>query len=83
MSDVYERLFHLSRDLLCTATLQGFFVELSPSWQETLGFTLDEVRNEKELPKHFPHDELSALQADLDLRRGKHLLRDEPVVRLL
>lgn len=33
--------------------------------------TLDEVRNEKELPKHFPHDELSALQADLDLRRGK------------
>ena len=33
--------------------------------------TLDEIKNEKELPKHFPHDELSAIQADLDLKRGK------------
>ena len=27
--------------------------------------------NEKELPKGFPHDELSAVQADLDVKRGK------------
>lgn len=32
---------------------------------------LDEVKNQKELPKHFPHDQLSAIQADLDLHRGK------------
>ncbi|MCB9168842.1 MAG: tetratricopeptide repeat protein [Flavobacteriales bacterium] len=32
---------------------------------------LDEVKEEKELPKHFPHDELAAVQADLDLHRGK------------
>ncbi len=32
---------------------------------------LDEVKNAKELDKKFPHDELAALQADLDLRRGK------------
>ncbi len=32
---------------------------------------LDEVRNEKEPPKGFPHDQLSAIQADLDLKRGK------------
>ncbi|MBL8002064.1 MAG: tetratricopeptide repeat protein [Flavobacteriales bacterium] len=32
---------------------------------------LDEVKNMKELPKRFPHDHLSAVQADLDLRRGK------------
>ncbi|HEY0978014.1 MAG TPA: tetratricopeptide repeat protein [Flavobacteriales bacterium] len=32
---------------------------------------LDELRNAKELPKRFPHDELSAIQADLDLHRGK------------
>ncbi len=32
---------------------------------------LDEVKEVKELPKRFPHDELAAVQADLDLRRGK------------
>lgn len=33
--------------------------------------TLDEVKNQKELPKKFPHDELSAIQADVNLKRGK------------
>lgn len=32
---------------------------------------LDEVKDEKLLPKRFPHDELSAVQADLNLKRGK------------
>lgn len=32
---------------------------------------LDEVKNQKLLPKHFPQDQLSAVQADLDLKRGK------------
>ncbi|MFN3876717.1 MAG: tetratricopeptide repeat protein, partial [Flavobacteriales bacterium] len=32
---------------------------------------LDEVREKKELPKKFPHHELAAIQADLDLKRGK------------
>lgn len=33
--------------------------------------TLDEVKGQKELPKDFPHDQLSAIQADLDIHRGK------------
>ncbi|HNI03577.1 MAG TPA: hypothetical protein PL010_03020 [Flavobacteriales bacterium] len=32
---------------------------------------LDEIKNQKELPKKFPHDQLSATQADVYLRRGK------------
>lgn len=32
---------------------------------------LDELKNMKVLPKHFPHDQLSAVQADVDLKRGK------------
>ncbi len=32
---------------------------------------LDEVKNQKELPKKFPHDQLSAIQADVNLKRGK------------
>ncbi|MBS1943966.1 MAG: hypothetical protein JST98_01910 [Bacteroidetes bacterium] len=41
--------------------------------------TLDEIKNQKQLPKHFPADQLSAVQADLDLRRGKV---DEAIVSL-
>ena len=33
--------------------------------------TLDEIKGAKVLPKHFPHAEMSALEADLDLQRGK------------
>ncbi|MBS1570213.1 MAG: tetratricopeptide repeat protein [Bacteroidetes bacterium] len=33
--------------------------------------TLDEIKGQKELPKDFPHDHLSAVEADLNLHRGK------------
>ncbi|MFZ1687886.1 MAG: tetratricopeptide repeat protein [Flavobacteriales bacterium] len=32
---------------------------------------LDEVKQATDLPKHFPNDQLAAVQADLDLQRGK------------
>ena len=32
---------------------------------------LDEVKGQKVLPKRFPHDQLSAIQADVNLKRGK------------
>ncbi|MEO8069742.1 MAG: tetratricopeptide repeat protein [Flavobacteriales bacterium] len=32
---------------------------------------LDEVKQATDLPKHFPNDQLAAVQADLDLKRGK------------
>ncbi len=33
--------------------------------------TLDELKNVKQLPKSFPHDQLSAVEADLNIHRGK------------
>jgi tetratricopeptide (TPR) repeat protein len=48
---------------------------------------LDQIREEKKLPKHFDHGSLSAVLADLDLRRGKvddailHLERAVEVTR--
>lgn len=74
MSDVYERLFHLSRELLCTATLQGFFVELSPSWQETLGFTLDELRARSFLDFVHPDDREPTLAAVARLSSGANVI---------
>jgi PAS domain S-box-containing protein len=38
-----ERFFELSRDLLCTATIDGCFVEVNPAWRETLGYRSEEL----------------------------------------
>lgn len=38
------RHFELTHDLVCTTTRDGFFDELNGRWQETLGWTRDELR---------------------------------------
>jgi PAS domain S-box-containing protein len=38
------RHFELSRDLMCTATLDGYFVRLNERWEQVLGWTPDELR---------------------------------------
>lgn len=40
-----DRHFALSRDLFCTANLDGYFEELNPAWEETLGYSRDELRS--------------------------------------
>jgi diguanylate cyclase (GGDEF)-like protein/PAS domain S-box-containing protein len=39
-----DRFFNLTRDMLCTASPSGYFVELNPAWTEALGYTEDELR---------------------------------------
>ena len=36
--------FDLSRDMLCTSNMDGYFVELNDAWTTYLGYSLDEVR---------------------------------------
>ena len=37
--------FDLSRDMLCTANSDGYFVELNDAWTRYLGYTLEELRS--------------------------------------
>jgi diguanylate cyclase (GGDEF)-like protein/PAS domain S-box-containing protein len=39
-----RRFFDLSRDMLCTANLDGYFVEMNDAWTKHLGYGLEELR---------------------------------------
>jgi len=39
-----RRFFDLSHDMLCTADMQGYFVELNSAWEECLGYSREELR---------------------------------------
>ncbi len=38
-----DRLFNLSKDLIGIGTLDGYFIELNPIWESTLGYSIDEL----------------------------------------
>ena len=38
-----NRYYDLSRDLLCTATFDGYFEWVNPAWEETLGYSREEL----------------------------------------
>lgn len=39
-----RRFFELSRDMLCTANMEGYFVELNAAWTDHLGYSAGELR---------------------------------------
>src|SRR6185312_16321304 len=45
MQEAYEQFFAVSLDLLCIAGFDGYFKKMNPAWQETLGFSPEELCN--------------------------------------
>ncbi len=39
-----RRFFDLSHDMLCTANMEGYFVELNSAWKRSLGYSDEELR---------------------------------------
>lgn len=48
--------FDLSRDMLCTANMDGYFVELNDAWTRHLGFRLEELRSVPFIERVHPED---------------------------
>jgi diguanylate cyclase (GGDEF)-like protein/PAS domain S-box-containing protein len=48
--------FDLSRDMLCTANMDGYFVELNDAWTRYLGYDLDELRSIPFIERVHPDD---------------------------
>jgi len=48
--------FDLSRDMLCTANTEGYFVELNDAWTRYLGYSLEELRSVPFIERVHPDD---------------------------
>jgi len=68
-----DRLFNLSKDMLCIAGFDGFFKQLNPAWGSTLGWGLEELKARPWI--EFVHQE----DRHATLATGERLLRGEPV----
>jgi diguanylate cyclase (GGDEF)-like protein/PAS domain S-box-containing protein len=51
-----RRFFDLSQDMLCTADMDGYFVELNSAWGDCLGYSAEELRAAPSLELVHPED---------------------------
>ncbi|HEX6205185.1 MAG TPA: sensor domain-containing diguanylate cyclase [Solirubrobacterales bacterium] len=66
--------FDLSRDMLCTANMDGYFVELNDAWTQQLGYTADELRAGPFIERVHPEDrERTEAEAAALFRGGETL----------
>ena len=65
------RHFELSRDLLCTANLDGYLVELNGAWEETLGWSRAELTSKPFSAFVHPDDRERTAQSAAALRAGE------------
>jgi two-component system, NtrC family, sensor kinase len=65
-----ERFFALSLDLLCYADFDGYFKRLSPSWETTLGFAIEELMSRPRIEFVHPEDRERTLAQNLAVRSG-------------
>jgi PAS domain S-box-containing protein len=69
-----NKFFDLSLDLLCIATMDGFFVRLNPEWERTLGYRLDELEGKRFLDFVHPDDMQSTVDAVKTLAGNTELI---------
>jgi PAS domain S-box-containing protein len=58
-----DRFFQLSLELLCIAGFDGYFKRLNPVWEQTLGYTRDELLGEPFLNFIHPDDREATMAA--------------------
>ena len=62
--------FSLSLDLLCIADFDGRFLRLNPAWQETLGFSIEELQSRPYIEFVHPEDRENTIAEAQRLRLG-------------
>jgi PAS domain S-box-containing protein len=77
VEDERRRFFALSRDLLCTSGFDGYFKELNPAWEATLGYTKDELLAKPYLDFVHPDDRASTMAEAQKISEGRTTLSFE------
>ena len=72
-----NRFFSLSRDMLCTAGFNGYFKELNPAWEETLGYTKAELLARPYIEFIHPDDRAATLAQAEKVSGGNAILAFE------
>ena len=72
-----RRFFDLSRDMLCTANADGYFVELNDAWGLHLGYTPEELRAVPFLERVHPDDRERTVAESAGLFQGAETLQFE------
>ena len=73
-SELEERFFDLSIDMLCCLDFNGYFKKLSPSWERTLGFTREELMSRPFIEFVHPDDRERTLNQNAAVRKGGQAL---------
>lgn len=73
--EVLKRIFDVSIDMLCIATLSGYFRKINPAFQRTLGYSESELLNKPFLDFIHPEDKAKtqAVIAE-ELSRGERVI---------
>jgi PAS domain S-box-containing protein len=67
----YETLFKLSNDLICMAGLDGYFNKINPAFEQTLGWTNDELCERRVIEFVNPEDVASTQECLKKLSEGE------------
>ncbi len=68
-----DQFFTLSLDMLCITGYDGIFKRLNPVWEETLGFTLDELQSKPFVDFVHPDDREATHQQFMNVVKGNIL----------
>jgi PAS domain S-box-containing protein len=76
-SDIGERFFEVSIDMLCFLDFNGYFKRLNPAWERTLGFTRAELMSKPFIEFVHPDDRERTLKQNAEVRGGAQALSFE------
>src|SRR6185437_946382 len=70
-------LFNLAQDMLCVAGFDGYFKQVNPAWQRTLGWTAAELTSRPYAEFVHPSDREATAGATEMLIDGQHVMQFE------